>query len=53
MHRVWWLGQQEQHIAATPNETNKKDGAWVALREKDLTVVHEARDSKMPISAIR
>ncbi|CAM9100029.1 unnamed protein product [Discosporangium mesarthrocarpum] len=32
---------------------NRKDGAWVILREKDLTVAHEARDSKMPINAIR
>ncbi|CAM9222867.1 unnamed protein product [Choristocarpus tenellus] len=32
---------------------NRKDGAWVALRVKDLTVEHEARDSKVPINVIR
>lgn len=37
----------------TNNTNNKKDGAWLVLREKDLTVVHEARDSKLPVSAIR
>lgn len=35
------------------NKTNKKDGAWLALRKEDLTVAHEARDSKMPVTAIR
>lgn len=32
---------------------NKKNGAWVLLRENDLTLAHEARDTNMPISAIR
>lgn len=42
---------QEERIAA--ETTCKKDGAWVVLREKDLTVIHEARDSKKPINVIR
>eukprot|EP00752_Nemacystus_decipiens_P004400 g4020.t2 len=48
-----WGIQGESQEHRLPRETNKKDGAWVALREKDLTVVHEARDSKKPVSAIR
>lgn len=32
---------------------NRKNGAWVVLRERDLTVAHEARDSKKSITAIR
>lgn len=46
-----WLVKQKA-LGTTMKETNKKDGAWVALREKDLTVAHEARDSKMPVSTI-
>jgi hypothetical protein len=30
----------------------RKEGAFVVLRSKDLTVVHEARDSKHPINAV-
>ncbi|CAM9729145.1 unnamed protein product, partial [Laminaria digitata] len=49
----WIDEKQEKGHEALRNETNKKDGAWLVLREKDLTVVHEARDSKLPVSAIR
>ncbi|CAN0063286.1 unnamed protein product [Pylaiella littoralis] len=49
-----WIGEKEkQEHTITSNHTNKKDGAWVVLREKDLTVAHEARDSKMPVRTIR
>ena len=30
-----------------------KDGAYVVLSEADLTIIHEARDSKQPISDVK
>ena len=31
----------------------RKDGAYVVLSEADLTIIHEARDSKQPISDVK
>ncbi|CAM9122646.1 unnamed protein product [Ascophyllum nodosum] len=46
-------GNSSYNRTGPSSARNRKDGAWTLLREKDLTMIHEARDSNMPISAVR
>ncbi|CAM9857262.1 unnamed protein product, partial [Chrysoparadoxa australica] len=47
------LSSSSEGTPGTKSAKSKKEGAYIILKESDLTVVHEARDSKRPINAIR
>ena len=38
---------------AEARKRQRKDGAYVVLSAADLTIIHEARDSKQPISDVK